>query len=375
MLLLCLTLCSIANATNWQFLRFESDNFENLDKLHEEITTKRYSKGVLDQAWSAFENKCGSYKQAQHKWWGFLKSKVQAQQGKFQTVRLLKEGRMGSAFEIKFQRSLVGPFRQQRCCLKLPSSFKGQAWEDNLDEFAMAKDFKDDQEDNPCSSIIEHIDIQHAAGRGSYILLPLLDKDLTDAKLSSDQAVTMMEDLLMACNNLHSDMQRVHGDLLKGNIMTTRHNRRFVVIDVLSAKVYNKDNIMLDLGNIKDFPLLCFKADVKDVSDKIGHFVKAAGKQAPRSIKKYFSKNPFTGKSPTITVSKFKKLAAALTGPVRETLGLPYELSGRTDRLAGSIAMICEMSSRISELCDNAGSVQDASGIAGQVLTEFFSNN
>merc|ERR1712096_408556 len=187
-----------------------------------------------------------------------------------------------------------------------------------------AQDFKKDQQEFPCHSVTDHIDIQHGAGRGSYILLPLFDQDLRKASLSPNQAVPMMEDLLMACRNLHEQMGRVHGDLIKANIMTTRDTGRFVVIDVLSEKEYNKDNIILDLKNIKDLPKLCFNADVKSVSDQIGHgieaFVKAAGetseskkvrKKRIRRVKslksKYFDVNFFSKKVPTITVNMFPK--------------------------------------------------------------------
>jgi len=410
-LLLALALCSVANvsahtsseaeifrqlkgarrrlARSWMILRYASNNFENLNRLHEEITTKSYSKKDLNLAWGQLEKKHGSYKNAQSKWWAALNTKVQEKHGYFRyEPKLLKEGRMGSAFEVQFRRN------PQKYCLKLPSSFKGDVWEANVKEFAMAVDFNNDQRRFPCSSITDHVDIQHGSGCGSYILLPLLDRDLSDAQLSSDQALPMMEDLLMACRNLHEQMGRVHGDLLKANIMTTRHDRRFVVIDVLSEKEYNRDNIILDLKNIKDLPKLCFKADVKAVSDQIGHcieaFVKAAGetseskkvrKKRIRRVKslksKYFDVNFFSKKVPTITVNMFPKLVAGLNEPVskrseetvREQLGLPQDLSERINRLAGSIEEICEMSERIEELCK---SEEDASLIAGKVFTEFF---
>jgi len=404
-LLLALALCSVANvsahtsseaeifrqlkeartsrARTWRILRYVSNNFENLGKLHEEITTKTYSKEDLNQAWEEFENKCGSYEDAQNKWWDFLQSEVEAQHGTF-TRKLLTEGRMGSTFAIKFRRrSRLNPGHQ--LCLKLPKSFKGtdlfdgktvNVWEANVNEFAMAQDFKKDQQEFPCHSITDHIDIQHGAGRGSYILLPLFDQDLRKASLSPDQAVPMMEDLLMACRNLHEQMGRVHGDLIKANIMTTRDTGRFVVIDVLSEKEYNKDNIIRDLKNIKDLPELCFKADVKAVSGEIAHLIEKAGESKTLEKVKthFFRRHPFTGKltKRTITVSGFRKIVPDLTEPAREQLKLSKDLSERFDRLAYTVEKTCDSSKRVRKLCKDAKSLEDASLIAGKVLTEFF---
>jgi hypothetical protein len=414
-LLLSLALCSVAYgrlSRGVLILKYESCDFGNLGNLHKAITTKSYSKEDLNQTWKLFEEKHGSYKKAQDKWFDFLQSKVEEQHGRF-TRTFLTEGRMGSTFAITFR---GGPRRarlhpQHRLCLKLPKSFKGtdifdgkivNVWEANVNEFDMAQDFKKDQENFPCTSITDHIDIQHAAGRGSYILLPLFAQDLRKARLSSDQAIPMMQDLLMACRNLHGQMRRVHGDLIKPNIMTTRDTGRFVVIDVLSEKEYNKDNVIIDLGNIKFFPKECFKADVKAVSDQIGHCIAAeyerievrktgeSKKERNKRIRgvktikgKFFDANLF-GKVPTIQATtgraSFMKLVKCLNAPVSkassetvcEQLELPEDLSRRFNRLAGKIQEICDMSERITELCEEANSVEDASLIAGKALTEFF---
>merc|ERR1711964_141097 len=190
-------------------------------------------------------------------------------------------------------------------------------WEANVNEFAMAQNFKKDQQEFPCHSITDHIDIQHGAGRGSYILLPLFDQDLRKASLSPDQAVPMLEDLLMACRNLHEQMGRVHGDLIKANIMTTRDTGRFVVIDVLSEKEYTKQNIICDLDNIIDLPQQCFKADVKTVSGEIRQLVEEAGesKTLEKVKSHFFGRNPMRPGKVTKKENHCERVQKARPGP------------------------------------------------------------
>jgi len=385
MLLLILALCSVVRGAwhrpRWQKLMFQSNNFENLERLHSEITTRpdRYSTRDLNQVWSAFEKKCGGYKKAQNKWWDFLNSKVKEQLGAFKIIRALPEGRMGSPFEIKFLR---GDFAGESFCLKLPSSFEGDVWELNIDEFALARDFTEDQEEHPCRSIIEHIAVEHAAGRGSYILLPLLGKDLRSARLSSDQAEIMMEDLLMACNNLHCDMKRVHGDLIDGNIMTTKDTERFVVIDVLSPNPRTKQYILKDLRCLKDKPLLCFKTDVKRVCENIQEA--AEGRVDPRGPigKHLFKRPPFSQKilkRTEFTVSSFRRLAAVLAENdwLKEVDEVDEdEVFDLLERIEDINRIREDISRRYNEVINTDQTEEEQaealSKIAGQVLTQFF---
>merc|ERR1711964_671645 len=101
-----------------------------------------------------------------------------------------------------------------------------------------------------------------------------------------------------------------------------------------------------------------------------------------KSIKAtFFDKNFFSKQVPTISVTwghtNFMELVKCLNAPVTkassetvcEQLELPEDLSRRFNRLAGKIQEICDMSDRITELCEEAKSVEDASLIAGKAFT------
>jgi len=386
-------------------LKHQSNDFKDLARLHEEITLKDYPKVTLDQAWNEFVRQSGGYDKAQRKWFDCLQAKLAATHGKFEELKVLKAGRMGSAFKIKFQ---DGKYKGQTLCLKLPSSFGTKpgdkdenAWLENVAEYKVGcgtykrNNYLEDQEIYPCDAIIEYIDIQHGV-TGSSILLPLKGADLSDAALSSEQALPLMKILLEACNNLHYDMKRVHGDFTDGNVMTD--NGGFVVIDVLAVHdethkrgEHNYGNVTFDLRLMKDLPQQCFKAEVKELSDRIGQIVAAGGccdnpkgkegkmcrnKKCGKAFKQpcgsYFKKNMF-GKAPKMTVGKFKKLAADLT---TAGLAIPTPLSTRISALVEMIEAVYRISSHIAELCANASKtkcVKEASQIAAQVLKEFFS--
>merc|ERR1712096_362799 len=139
------------------------------------------------------------------------------------------------------------------------------------------------------------------------------------------------------------------------------------------------------------------------VSDQIGHCIaaeyeriqvrktgesKQERKKRTRRVKSikatFFDKQFFSKQVPTINVTtgrtNFMELVKCLNAPVTkassetvcEQLELPEDLSRRFNRLAGKIQEICDMSERITELCEEAKSVEDASLIAGKALTEFF---
>jgi len=245
-----------------------------------------------------------------------------------------------------------------------------------MEEFAMAREFQEHQVDNSCPSIIEYQYVHHEAGGGSYIILPLLGKDLEDAGLSRDQAPILMKDLLKACHHFHYNMKRVHGDLHSMNVMTTpenTENTRFVVIDVLSPRPHNLFYIIKDLRQMKDLPQLCFKAEVKQVSEEIEKLVKEGGKAVPRSITTHFSYRMFTGKiiNKTITVSSFRRLVRDLAK--NDWLkNLNEELLTRAQILTRSIERSFRISEYIEERCTEVltmrvGSMTGDTTIANQI--------